>query len=83
MYFNEKEQALNELLHEIEYLDEILSNYDFYHDNFIRNINGYKVRTSLFEIIQSIIYSYNNIVLKDYYDEIDNATNPYLMDNYQ
>ena len=28
MYFNEKEQALNELLYEIEYIDELLSNKD-------------------------------------------------------
>ncbi len=83
MYLNEKEQALSELLCEIEYLDELLSDKDYYHDIFIRNINGFEVKTSLFEIVQSIIYSYNNIVLKDYYDEIDNATNPYLMDNFQ
>lgn len=83
MYFNEKEQALNELLYEIEYIDELLSNKDFYHDPFMRNINDFEIKTSLFEIIQSIIYSYNNIVLKDYYDEVDNITNPYLMDNSQ
>lgn len=83
MYFNEKEQALNELLYEIEYIDELLSNKDFYHDIFMRNINNFEIKTSLFEIIQSIIYSYNNIVLKDYYNEVDNATNLYLTDNCQ
>lgn len=72
MYINEKGLALETLLKKIQLLEEqIEDSTSKYYIPFKIKVNGIVIEISLFELIQSIKYDYNNIVLKDFYDEFD------------
>ena len=76
MFLSEKEHALNLLLEKIKFLnnqiEDTLSNY--YIPFYVR-INGITIEISICELFESIISDYKNIVLKDYYDELERSLN--------
>lgn len=72
MFINEKDLALNQILNNIKLLESEIS--DIVVSYYIErpfNVNGRIVQMSLYDLMQSIIYDYNNIVLKDFYKEFD------------
>ena len=71
MHIDSKEQALYQLLNEMLFLEEQLKETDIYYYTIGRNINGFDVETSLFEVMMTILNDYKNIVLKDFEEGLD------------
>lgn len=72
MYTIEKEQALLQILQDILFIDTKLLETSIYYFKFTRKINGIEYKTCLFDIIHNILNDYKNIILKDFYKELDN-----------
>ena len=72
MDIHEKELALNQILKEIEMLENFIeeTTSSYYLPSTIR-VNGIQLEISTFDLIQTIKSDYKNIVLKDFYDEIE------------
>ena len=72
MDIHEKELALNQILKEIEMLENFIeeTTSTYYLPKTIR-VNGIQLEISTFDLIQTIKSDYKNIVLKDFYDEIE------------
>ena len=72
MDIHEKELALNQILKEIEMLESFIeeTTNTYYLTKTIR-VNGIQLEISTFDLIQTIKSDYKNIVLKDFYDEIE------------
>lgn len=69
---NEKELSLNKILNKILLLEEEISSIITpYYIETPLNINGRIIQMSLFDLMQSIIYDYKHIVLKEFYKEYD------------
>lgn len=72
MYFNDKEIALKQILNYIILLEDVIS--DIIMSYYIERhflINGINVKMSIFDLVQNIKYDYNNVILKDFYEEFD------------
>ncbi len=69
---NEKELSLNKILNKILLLEEEISSIiTTYYIETPLNINGRIIQMSLFDLMQSIIYDYKHIVLKEFHKEYD------------
>ena len=68
-----KELALKQLIGKINLLDEQLEgSTSKYYISFPISVNGFIIETTIQEIIESIRRDIENIVIKDFYNEIDN-----------
>ena len=65
MYINEKEQALNQILETMYYIESELIENNYIYKNIIRTINNIEYNTSIFEELENLIHDYKNIVIKD------------------
>ena len=69
---NEKELSLNKILNKILLLEEEISSIiTTYYIETPLNTNGRIIQMSLFDLMQSIIYDYKHIVLKEFHKEYD------------
>ena len=72
MDIHEKELALNQILKEIEMLENFIEETtSTYYLSMPIRVNGIQLEISTFDLIQTIKNDYKNIVLKDFYDEIE------------
>ena len=65
MYVNEEDQALNQILETMYYIENELIENNYIYKNITRTINGIKYNTSIFEELESLIHDYKNVVIKD------------------
>lgn len=69
MFIAEKEQSLNEILHLLSYLNDlIIKNIEDIDNQYECKINDNIVYLSIHQLLNMIINDYKNVVLKDYYD---------------
>ena len=75
MDIHEKKLALNQILKEIEILENFIeeTTSTYYNSKTIR-VNGIQLEISIFDLIQTIKSDYKNVVLKDFYDGIEEIT---------
>lgn len=71
----EKEQALLQILQDLLFIDGKLTDTTIYYFKFTRKINGISHETCLFDIIHSILDDYKNVILKDFYNELEQPKN--------
>ncbi len=71
MDIHEKKLALNQILKEIEMLENFIEGTSAYYLPKTIRVNGIQLGISTFDLIQTIKSDYKNIVLKDFYDEIE------------
>ena len=65
MYVNEEDQALNQILETMYYIENELIENNYIYKNITRTINGIEYNTSIFEELESLIHDYKNVVIKD------------------
>ena len=65
MYINEKEQALNQILETMYYIENKLTENTFIYKSITRTINNIEYTTSIFNELESLIKDYENVVIKD------------------
>lgn len=71
----EKEQALLQILQDLLFIDGKLTDTTIYYFKFTRKINGINQETCLFDIIHSILDDYKSVILKDFYNELEQSKN--------
>ena len=65
MYIDEKEQALNQILETMYYIENKLIENTFIYKSITRTINNIEYTTSIFNELESLIKDYENVVIKD------------------
>ena len=65
MYINEKEQALNQILETMYYIENKLIENTFIYKSITRTINNIEYTTSIFNELENLIKDYENVVIKD------------------
>ena len=65
MYINEKEQALNQILETMYYIESKLIENTFIYKSITRTINNIEYTTSIFNELENLIKDYENVVIKD------------------
>ena len=65
MYINEKEQALNQILETMYYIENKLIENTFIYKSITRTINNMEYTTSIFNELENLIKDYENVVIKD------------------
>lgn len=69
-----KELALNQILEEVETLESFVEDtISTYYLPMTIKVNGIQLEISIFDLIQTIKSDYKNVVLKDFYDEIEES----------
>lgn len=69
-----KESALIQILKEVEMLESLIEDtLNTYYLPLTTRINGIKLELSIFDLIQTIKSDYKNVILKDFYDEIEES----------
>ena len=72
MDIHEKQLALNQILKEIELLENFVeTTTNTYYDSKTIRVNGVQVEISIYDLMQTLKSDYKNIVLKDFYNLID------------
>ena len=65
MYIDEKEQALNQILETMYYIENKSIENTFIYKSITRTINNIEYTTSIFNELESLIKDYENVVIKD------------------
>lgn len=69
-----KELALIQIFKEVEMLESLIEDtLNTYYFPLTTKINRVKLELSIFDLIQIIKSDYKNIILKDFYDEIEES----------
>ena len=72
MDVHEKQLVLNQILKEIELLENFVETAtSTYYDSKTIRVNGVQVEISIYDLIQTLKSDYKNIVLKDFYNLVD------------
>ena len=72
MDVHEKQLVLNQILKEIELLENFVETAtSTYYDSKTIRVNGVQVEISIYDLMQTLKSDYKNIVLKDFYNLVD------------
>lgn len=72
MDVHEKQLVLNQILKEIELLENFVeTTTSTYYDSKTIRVNGVQVEISIYDLMQTLKSDYKNIVLKDFYNLVD------------